>query len=355
MLSVFGRAESPVRVYNLLMKEALFYTKEDGGRVRCGLCGHRCHIEPGKRGICQVRENRDGALYSLVYGKVVAANTDPIEKKPLFHFLPGTSSFSIATAGCNFRCLHCQNYSISQLPREAKSAPIPGAPMTPEDIARHAENSGCRSISYTYTEPTIFMEYALDTARIARGEGLRNVFVTNGFMTPESASVASELIDAMNIDLKGDAEFYKKVCGARVEPVREAIKLLWDKGVWIEVTTLLIPGYNDSDAVLTEIAGFMASVSIDMPWHLSRFHPMYKLDDAPVTPVATIKKALNIGKDAGIKYVYSGNIPGEGGEDTVCPKCGTSLVERVGYAILRNIIKNSSCPECGEAIAGVWE
>ncbi|MDP2167186.1 MAG: AmmeMemoRadiSam system radical SAM enzyme [Thermodesulfovibrionales bacterium] len=336
------------------MKEAMLYEKLPDGKVKCFLCSHRCTIMPGKRGICAVRENIDGALMSLVYGRVIAMHIDPIEKKPLFHFLPGSTSYSIATVGCNFRCGHCQNYEISQFPRERPDAGIPGEEMTPEGIAEGALRGGCRSISYTYTEPTIFFEFCHDCAMIARGRGIKNVFVSNGFMTPESARLAAGFLDGNNIDLKGDAGFYKNVCRARVEPVKETIRIMKESGVWVEVTTLIIPGLNDSEEVLKSIAGFLVSLDPSIPWHVTQFYPTYKMLDRPRTPVETLRRARDIGFEAGLKYVYEGNVPGEGGENTYCPSCKEAVIKRFGFSIIENRIKNGSCPKCGAAIEGRW-
>lgn len=336
------------------MKEASFYTPEGKGRVRCFLCAHRCLIGEGKRGICAVRENCGGVLYSLVYGKVVAMNVDPIEKKPLFHFLPGSRSFSIATAGCNLACEHCQNYEISQLPRERRDLEVPGREIAPEQVVAEAEAGGCESISYTYTEPTIFFEFAYDCARLARKRGIRNVFVSNGFMTPESAMAIVPYLDANNIDLKGDDAFYKKICHARVDPVKETIKLMKGSGVWVEVTTLVIPDYNDSEEVLSGIAGFISSVDRSIPWHVSRFYPAFKLLDKPRTPVETLTKAREIGLRAGLKYVYTGNVPGDAGENTFCPACGSLLVARTGYRIEKKSLIPGKCMNCNAPIEGVW-
>jgi len=337
------------------MKEAMLYEKLPDGSVKCFLCAHRCHILPGKRGICAVRENKDGVLYSLVYGKVVSMNIDPIEKKPLFHFLPGSESFSIAAVGCNFRCEHCQNYEISQFPRERPDLAIPGKDATPEEIVGIAHENRCASISYTYTEPTIFLEFAYDCARLARQRGIKNVFVSNGFMTPESARLMAECLDGNNIDLKGDAEFYKKICHARVEPVRETIRLMKEAGVWVEVTTLIIPGLNDSDDTLREIIEFIKSVDPSIPWHVTRFYPTYKMLHRPRTPVETLRLARRMGLEAGLKYVYEGNVPGEGGENTYCPSCGELLIGRFGFGILKNLLKGGACFKCGTLMDGVWE
>jgi len=336
------------------MKEAMVYEKLKGTDVRCHLCAHNCIISHGKRGICAVRENRDGILYSLVYGKVVASNIDPIEKKPLFHFLPGSSSFSIATAGCNFRCQHCQNYEISQFPRERKFT-IPGNDMTPEDIVNAALQNNCESISYTYTEPTIFFEFAYDCAKLAHEKGIKNIFVSNGYTGAEAAKLIAPYLDANNIDLKGSDVFYKKICGARLDPVRNTIKLMKELGVWVEVTTLIIPDHNDSDKDLNDIVDFIVSVDPSIPWHVSRFHPTYLLTDKPPTPVETLKRAVNTGYQRGLKYIYTGNVPGEDGENTLCPSCKTVLIERYGFRVLKNLMRDNTCPQCKNPVAGVWK
>ncbi len=334
------------------MKEAMFYEKLDEKKVRCFLCAHHCQIKDGKRGICYVRKNMDGTLYSLVYGKVISMHIDPIEKKPLFHFLPASTSFSIAAVGCNFRCEHCQNFEISQYPKEHED--IPGHSVTPEDIVEAAARNGCESISYTYTEPTIFFEFAYDCAKLARQKGIRNVFVSNGYTTPEATKVIAPYLDGNNIDLKGNDDFYKKLCGARVGPVKETIRLMKELGVWVEVTTLIIPDYNDSEEDLREIAGFIASVSPSIPWHVTQFYPTYKLTDKPRTPVKTLRRAREIGAEAGLKYVYEGNVPGEGGENTYCPNCRELLIGRFGFSIGEIKIREAKCPKCGTAIEGVW-
>lgn len=334
------------------MKEAMFYEKLDEKKVRCFLCAHHCRIKDGKRGICYVRKNMDGTLYSLVYGKVISMHIDPIEKKPLFHFLPASTSFSIAAVGCNFRCEHCQNFEISQYPKEHED--IPGHSVTPEDIVEAAARNGCESISYTYTEPTIFFEFAYDCAKLARQKGIRNIFVSNGYTTPEATKVIAPYLDGNNIDLKGNDDFYKKLCGARVGPVKETIRLMKELGVWVEVTTLIIPDYNDSEEDLREIAGFIASVSPSIPWHVTQFYPTYKLTDKPRTPVKTLRRAREIGAEAGLRYVYEGNVPGEGGENTYCPNCRELLIGRFGFSIGEIRIREAKCPKCGAAIEGVW-
>ncbi len=333
------------------MKEAFLYEKIGNGKVKCHLCAHNCSISPGGRGICAVRENRDGILYTLVYGKIIARHIDPIEKKPLFHFHPGSRSYSIATVGCNLRCMHCQNYEISQYPKEHSD--IPGEDMTPEQVVSEAELSGCKSISYTYTEPTIFMEFAYDCARLARKKGIKNVFVSNGFMSPESARLIAPYLDANNIDLKGDDNFYKKVVGARRKPVLETIRLMKELGVWVEVTTLIIANYNDSDKFLGWVAEFIKSVDPSIPWHVTQFYPTYHLLTEPRTPISTLRKAREIGLKAGLKYVYEGNVPGEGGENTYCPSCGELLIERFGFSLTAIKMKESRCSKCGAQIDGI--
>ncbi|MDA8078548.1 MAG: AmmeMemoRadiSam system radical SAM enzyme [Nitrospiraceae bacterium] len=335
------------------MKEAMVYEKLEGSDVRCRLCGHNCAIRDGQRGICAVRENQGGALYSLVYGKVISMNIDPIEKKPLFHVLPGSTSLSIATVGCNFRCKHCQNYEISQYPRERKFS-IPGKDTAPEAIVEAALQNRCDSISYTYTEPTIFFEYAYDCSRLAGAKGLKNIFVSNGYTGPEAVRLIAPNLTANNIDLKGSDAFYREICGARLNPVKETIRLMKENGVWVEVTTLIIPELNDSEKDLSDIAGFIASVDRAIPWHVSQFRPAYLLTDKPVTPVATLRKATEIGRKAGLKYVYEGNVPGEGGENTLCPACGEVLIKRFGYRILENRLADGRCPKCSTAVEGVW-
>ncbi|RNC68569.1 MAG: AmmeMemoRadiSam system radical SAM enzyme [Desulfuromonadales bacterium] len=334
------------------MKEAMFYDRESDNRVRCSLCRHHCLISDGARGICAVRENRGGTLYSLVYGKLVAENVDPIEKKPLFHVLPGSKSFSIATVGCNFHCRHCQNYTISQVPR---TAAIPGEEQSPESVVRKAVATGCRSIAYTYTEPTIFLEFAYDTARLARDAGLLNVFVTNGYITKEALTVVAPYLDAANIDLKGFSEaFYRDYIHARLTEVLDSIIEYRKQGIWIELTTLIIPGLNDSDDELQGIASFIVgNLGADTPWHVTQFYPTYQLTDRPRTPVATLRRARDIGKAAGLRYVYEGNVPGEGGENTWCPSCSALLIERYGYLINTNTIREGACPDCGTTIVGL--
>jgi pyruvate formate lyase activating enzyme len=336
------------------MKEAYLYDKRPGKKVRCFLCSHRCLIADGKRGVCCVRENKEGILYSLVYEKLISANVDPIEKKPFFHFLPGSKSFSVAAPGCNFRCLHCQNHEISQLPRDKEI--IMGEKVSAEEIVSLASKNNCASISYTYTEPTIFFEYAFDTARISRAKGLKNNFVTNGYMTAETLDMVAPYLDGANVDLKSfSEEFYKRVCGARLKPVLESITWMHELGIWVEVTTLIIPTLNDAEGELRKIARFLLSVSSAIPWHVSAFYPTYRMMDKPRTPPEIIRRAREIGLEEGLRYVYSGNIPGDEGENTSCYHCKKMLIRRYGYQIAENSITEGKCPYCGTSIEGVWQ
>jgi len=335
------------------MHEALFY-KPEAGKVRCSLCNHHCLIAPGVRGICGVRENVDGKLMTLVYGKLIAENVDPIEKKPLYHFLPGSLSYSIATVGCNFRCEFCQNWEISQ--RGKNGGEIVGRNVRPEEVVSAALEAGCSSISYTYTEPTIFFEYAYDVAKLAVNKKLKNVFVSNGYTTLEALDTIKPYLHANNVDLKSFSDsFYQKICGARLEPVLETLKWHAKNKIWLEVTTLLIPGKNDSKEELRQIAEFIRNELGDfIPWHISRFYPHYKMNGEPPTPHQSIINAYKLGKEVGLKYVYTGNIPHENAENTYCPKCSELLIERFGFNVVKNKIKDGRCPNCAETIEGVW-
>jgi len=331
------------------MKEAMLYERLDGKRVKCNLCSRRCLILDGKRGFCGVRENREGVLYSLVYGRCASWAIDKIEKKPFYHFFPGTDSFSFATVGCNFRCLHCQNWEISQ----AKE--IFGEELSPQQIVQLAKRYRCHGIAYTYTEPTIFFEYAYDTAELARKEGLYNVFVTNGYMTPETIKEMKN-IDASRIDLKSmNDKFYREICSATLEPVLNSIKLLHKKG-HIEIINLVIPTKNDSDEELKELAKWVAELDKDIPLHFTAFYPANKMLDVPPTPLKTLEKARKIAMEEGVRYVYTGNVPGHEGENTYCYNCGELLIERYGFNILKyNITDDKRCPKCGKNIKIVTE
>lgn len=336
------------------MKEAMLYEKDEDNAVNCNLCAHRCYIPAGREGICKVRENRAGTLYTLVYDRVISAEVDPIEKKPLFHFLPGTAAFSIATAGCNFHCRYCQNWEISQLPR-LRGGAVPGQAISPEEVVRLAIETGCQSIAYTYTEPTIFFELAYDTAKLASNAGLRNIFVTNGYMTAEALRMIRPYLHAANIDLKGmDDKRYRRICGAKLQPVLDSIALTKQLGIWLEVTTLVVPGHNDSNEELGEIARFLKDLNPDIPWHLSAFYPAYKMMDVEPTDRESLLQAWQIGKEAGLHHVYCGNIPGLH-EDTVCPQCQQTLIRRVGFHVASNRLEHGCCPHCRIPISGVWD
>jgi len=337
----------------LQMQEASFYDKLEGRKVQCRLCRHRCTIANGKRGICTVRENRQGILFSLVYSMPCAYHVDPIEKKPLFHCFPGSKAFSIATAGCNFQCLHCQNYDISQISNDKNI--ISDQSITPEEVVELALNSGCKNISYTYTEPTIFYEYAFDIARIAKNNGIYNNFVTNGYIEEEPLIAIRPYLDAANVDLKGFNEaFYRNVCGAKLSRVLDTIKLYKKLGIWIEITTLIIPGHNDSEAELRSLAQFIKNeLGVETPWHVSAFYPTYKLLNVPRTPPKTLHLAREIGLEEGLRYVYEGNIPGSEGENTYCYNCNKLVIRRYGYSISDYNIKDSTCQFCGAIIDGI--
>ncbi len=335
------------------METAMQY-KRDKGKVECGICAHRCNIRDGAAGICGVRKNINGNLTNLVYGKLVARSIDPIEKKPFYHIEPGSKSYSIATVGCNFSCRFCQNSDIAQFPVENPGI-IPGEAVTPDDIVEDAINNGCSSIAYTYNEPAVFFEFAMDTARTANAKNIKNVVVTNGYMTEEAVDIIAPFLDAANIDLKAFSDdFYKKYCGARLEPVKKTIKKMKAAGIFVEITTLIIPGLNDSPDEIEEMASFIATEAGDeTPWHISRFYPSYRMKNIQPTPVSTLRKARDIGLTHGLKYVYTGNVSGESSENTYCYNCQHLLIGRTGYRISENRIINSSCPSCGSKIHGV--
>ncbi len=336
----------------VMKKEAILYEKLDNKRVHCFLCAHQCKIAPSKFGICSVRQNIDGFFYTHVYEQAIANHIDPIEKKPLYHFFPGSSSYSIATIGCNFKCDFCQNWQISQSSKKDTSGKL-GYNLGCSTIVKEAKSSNCKSISYTYTEPTIFFEYALDTAILAKNEGLYNNFVTNGYMTRQALEKIKPYLDASNVDLKSFREdFYKKFCGGRLQPVLDSIKIMKEMGIWVEITTLLIPDQNDSDDELRKIAEFIAGVGVEIPWHISRFHPDYNYLDSYPTPVETLKRAKKIGDEEGLRYIYMGNVLE--GNNTYCYNCKELLIERSVFDINKLNIKDGKCPKCRIKLDGIF-
>jgi pyruvate formate lyase activating enzyme len=334
------------------IQEALLYEKLADDQVRCHLCAHECRIPAERKGLCHVRENREGTLYTLVYGRTISRQIDPVEKKPLYHFYPGSRAYSVATVGCNMRCQWCQNADISQMPRERHF--LMGEEASPSDIVQSAQRAGCQSIAYTYTEPTIFFEYAYDISVEAREQGIANIFVTNGFMTGEMLDRYHPHLDAANVDLKAfREETYRKYIGARLQPVLDSMIKMKERGVWLEVTTLLIPGLNDEEKEIREAAGFIGrELGEDTPWHLSRFYPSYQMQDTPPTPIPTLERAREIGREEGLRYIYLGNIPGEA--NTLCHQCGHQLIKRSGHrTVSREISGADQCPRCGAALSGV--
>ena len=336
------------------MTEARLWKPLKEGAVQCRLCNHYCVIRPDGRGKCGVRANRDGVLYALNYGKIAALNLDPVEKKPLYHFQPGTRTFSFATMGCNLHCAFCQNWTLSQPP--AEEGRIEGRDATPEQLVDEAVRLKAASISYTYSEPTIFFELMQDTARLAHERGLKNIMVSNGFMSRECLDELGPDIDAINVDLKSFSEtFYSETTGAHLKPVLENLKyikhtLKW----WLEVTTLLIPGRNDSPQELDRLTDFLVTeIGTDTPWHISRFHPDYKMTDRSATKLDGLETAYEMGKSKGLKYVYIGNMPGANRQQTECPGCGELLIDRTGFSAGRTSVKDGKCAKCGEPIHGV--
>jgi len=331
--------------------------KLDDGRVACDACNQHCKLHEGEYGICGIRKVEGGELRLLTYGLAAAINVDPVEKKPMFHFLPGSNIFSFGTVGCNFSCKFCQNADISQYPKE-HNHDIVGHPLSPEQAVELALEYGCQSIAYTYNEPVVFFEYTYDTAKLAHEAGLKNVYVTSGFETHKAIDTLAPYLDGMNIDIKSYSQpFYKEICGASLKPVLDTIEYAYKKGIWVETTTLLIPGLNDSDEEIRSIARFQADLDPSMPWHISGFHPMYKMQDRPRTPASTLRRAYEIGKEEGLKYVYVGNIDDEARESTYCPGCNKIVIDRQGYIgqfVTNHLVDKNACPYCGTKIAGVW-
>jgi pyruvate formate lyase activating enzyme len=367
------------------LQAALYYERLPNQFVRCTLCPFDCKIAPDHRGACGVRLNHGGQLFTHVGNRIVSAEIDPIEKKPLFHFLPGSRAYSIATVGCNFRCRFCQNWTISQWPKlreivdrgeETTSAAHEhpagewcaggeppearrafGTRVVPSGLVAEAKRTGCMSLAYTYTEPTIFYELALTTAQLASAAGLGNVCVTNGFIALDPLREIAPYLGAANIDLKSFRDsYYKKLCGARLEPVLDAIREYKKQGVWIELTTLLIPRLNDEESELRDISRFIKTdLGEDVPWHLSRFVPAYEMDHWQETPIRSLLEARDIGREEGLRYIYLGNVPQEeGAENTICLGCGTVVIRRWAFTVVENRLQAGRCPECGQFVAGRW-
>ncbi len=332
-------------------------TKLEDGRITCDACNQHCKLSEGEYGICGIRKVEEGELRLLTYALAAAINVDPIEKKPMFHFLPGSKVFSFGTVGCNFSCKFCQNANISQYPKEHHHEVI-GQSLSPVRAVELALEYGCKSIAYTYNEPVVFFEYTYDTAKLAHEAGLKNVYVTSGYETHKAIDTIAPYLDGMNIDIKGYSQsFYKDICGASLRPVLDTIEYAHKKGIWIETTTLLIPGINDSDEEIRSIAQFQAALDPNMPWHVSAFHPMYKMLNIPPTPFSTLQRAYQIGKDVGLNYVYVGNIDDKAHETTYCPRCGEIAIDRrghIGQYVTNHLIDKNSCPYCGTPIEGVW-
>jgi pyruvate formate lyase activating enzyme len=327
-----------------------FYKKIGDEKIECILCRHYCKLKNNQIGVCGVNQNKDGKLLNLVYGKVSAINVDPIEKKPLYHFLPGSSALSIGTVGCNFKCPFCQNWQISQTNNTNNSHTL-----TASQIVDLAIKYNSKTIAYTYNEPTIFYPFAKDVALLAKEKGIKNIFVSNGFESPEVIDDMIGVIDAFNIDIKGfNSSYYKKVLKGGLDGVLDTLKRLKERGFWVECTTLIVPNDNDSDEELENIANFIATeLDINTPWHISAFHPDYKVTNKKSTPIKTLQKAYEIGKSKGLNYIYMGNVALP--SNTICPKCNSTLIRRVGYNITENNIIDGKCKFCQENIAGVWK
>ena len=334
------------------MIKALLGETAGNHRVICRLCAHECRIAEGKTGICRVRKNVGGELFSLNSDRVVAAHIDPIEKKPLYHFLPGSRSFSVAAMGCNFSCRFCQNHAISMVDEETA---IQGDAVAPEQLVALAKEHNARSIAYTYTEPTVFFELVLETARRARAAGIRNVLVSNGYLTSRALALLGPFLDGANIDLKAFSDgFYRKYCSARLQPVLETIAAVKAMGIWLEVTTLLIPGLNDEPRQIAELVGFLRGLDRDIPWHVSRFFPQYHMEDIPPTDAESICRYLRLAEDGGLHFPYGGNLPDSRWSHTLCPQCRGMLIERSGYHARIVGLHEGACRSCGAAVAGVW-
>jgi pyruvate formate lyase activating enzyme len=329
----------------MALKEAMLYEKEDA-KVRCNICAHHCRITENGYGVCRTRQNIDGKLYTLIYSSVSSSHVDPIEKKPLYHFFPGTLVFSLGTISCNFRCKHCQNWSIST----AKVGEVYTMEMPPEEAIRQTKKSGCDGIAWTYNEPTIWFEYTYDSAKLAKREGFYTVYVTNGYISEDALNEIAPFLDAANVDVKAFSDsFYKKISGAKLEPVLETCERMQEKKIHLELTYLIIPGYNDSEEEIKKFSEWAVDLNALIPVHFSAFYPAHLMLDVPPTSIETLEMAHGIAKEAGVEYVYLGNVPGHEYENTFCPECGELLIERTGYHVRKRISK-PTCPECGRSI-----
>jgi pyruvate formate lyase activating enzyme len=332
--------------------EARHYRKLPGGKIQCELCPWACTVDSGDRGKCEVRENRKGVYRSLVYGQVAARHVDPIEKKPFFHFLPGSAAYSIATVGCNFNCKFCQNWDLSQRRPEAVDAAL----VTADTVTDEARRAGCTVLSYTYSEPTVFNEFVFDVASAGRRAGLRSTVVSNGYIQKQPLLELTRVIDAYKVDLKSfDDGYYRKVCDGRLRPVLDTLVTLKANRVWCEIVVLLVPTLNDSEGELRGLSRWVVrELGPDVPVHFSRFYPQYKLRNLPPTPLETLERAWTVAREAGLRFVYLGNIPGHVAENTACPSCGEILIERAGFQVSRNRLRNGRCFRCNGVVAGVW-
>lgn len=332
--------------------------KLDDGRIHCEACNQHCKLHEGEYGVCGVRKVENGELQLLTYGLAAAVNVDPVEKKPMFHFLPNSLAFSVGTVGCNFSCQFCQNADISQYP-QTHGHRLKGQPLSPRQIVELAQEYKCASIAYTYNEPVVFFEYTYDTAKLAHEAGLKNIYVTSGYETHRAIDTLAPYLDGMNIDIKAFSDdFYQEICGAKLKPVLDTVRYAHGKGIWIEVTTLLIPGKNDSEEEIRAIARFLADLDPNIPWHVSGFYPQYKMLDTPPTPPSTLIRAYEIGKEEGLNFVYIGNYDDEDRESTYCPSCGFKVIERhghIGQFVQNRLGPEGKCPECGTHIPGVWD
>ena len=337
----------------LAWKEARYYRKLPGQKVQCELCPWRCIVDPGKRGHCETRENRDGIYYSLVYGRIASYHNDPIEKKPLYHFLPGSDAFSVATAGCNVDCKFCQNWELAQRRPEE----LPNVPFTPEELVSAAKRWECQSIAFTYNEPTVFNEFVYDVASQTKVQGMKSVIISNGFINQKPLLALCRVIDAYKVDLKSfSKDYYRDVVGGLLEPVLDTLVTLKSQGIWSEIVYLTVPTLNDDPKECQEIVKWiLRELGPDVPIHFSRFYPKYKLKNLPPTPISTLEKLRNIALDGGLHYVYLGNVPGHTGENTICPNCHKTVIGRVGYRIFENNINDGKCRFCEQTISGVWK